>query len=104
MLWAIDLTFSSYLISTCDAKKSKHASFILAELNFCRFCCQDVMEFLSKCFIISILIVTDPQALSDSGLERCAQSLNGLTKFIKFKELGTLMYGDPAQGPSIVSR
>ena len=61
------------------------------------------MEFLSKCFS-SFFIVTDPQALSDSGLEQCAQSLNGLTKFIKFKELGTLMYGDPAQGPSIVSR
>ena len=31
------------------------------------------------------------------------KSLNGLTELSKFRELGTLIYGDPAQGPSIVS-
>jgi len=41
---------------------------------------------------------------NDRGLERWGKSLNGLTKLSKFKELGTLMYGDPAKGPSIVSR
>ena len=41
---------------------------------------------------------------NDGGLERWGKSLNGLTKLSKFKELGTLMYGDPAKGPSIVSR
>jgi len=41
---------------------------------------------------------------NDGGMERWGKSLNGLTKPSKFKELGTLMYGDPAQDPSIVSR
>ena len=41
---------------------------------------------------------------TQSTLEDWGKSLNGLTQFNKFRELGTLMYGDPAQGPSIVSR
>ena len=43
-------------------------------------------------------------AKSDCGLEHWGKSFNGLTQLTKFKELGTLLYGDPAQGPSIVSR
>jgi len=45
----------------------------------------------------------DPEA-NDGGLEKWGKSLNAVTELNQFKELGTLMYGDPAQGPSIVSR
>jgi len=38
-----------------------------------------------------------------SSLEEWEKSLNGLTKPKKFGELGTLLYGDPTQGPSILS-
>ena len=44
-------------------------------------------------------VLSGPQ----SSLEEWCRSLNGLTQLEKFRELGTLMYGDPAQGPSIVS-
>ena len=37
------------------------------------------------------------------SLEEWGKSLNGLTQLQKFRELGTLQYGDPAQGPNIVS-
>ncbi|XP_065916969.1 E3 ubiquitin-protein ligase COP1-like [Dysidea avara] len=47
-------------------------------------------------------VLADPEA-NDGGLEKWGKSLNGLTELSKFRELGTLMYGDPAQGPSIVS-
>ena len=41
---------------------------------------------------------------SDCGLEQWGKSFNGLMQLMKFKELGTLLYGDPTQGSSIVSR
>ena len=44
------------------------------------------------------------QSGPQGSLEEWGRSLNGLTELKKFRELGTLMYGDPAQGPSIVSR
>ena len=50
-----------------------------------------------------VFLFPDPEE-NDGGLEKWGKSLSGLNKLSKFKELGTLMYGDPAQGPSIVSR
>ena len=52
------------------------------------------------CNIFYPTILTGPQG----SLEEWGRSLNGLTQLQKFRELGTLQYGDPAQGPSIVSR
>lgn len=52
------------------------------------------------CNIFYPIMLTGPQG----SLEEWGKSLNGLTQLQKFRELGTLMYGDPAQGPSIVSR
>ena len=44
-------------------------------------------------------VLSDPQG----SLEEWGRLLNGLTQLKKFRELGTLMYAHPAQGPSIVS-
>ena len=52
---------------------------------------------------IRMPVLQDSQ-LSDIVLEQWGSSLSGLTKFHKFKELGNVMYGDPAQGPNIVER
>jgi len=56
-----------------------------------------------KVLLTYVQFVVDPEA-NDGGLEKWGKSLNAVTELNQFKELGTLMYGDPAQGPSIVSR
>ena len=48
-------------------------------------------------------VLSGPRSGESSSLEEWGKSLNGLTEFKKFRELGTIKYGDPAQGPSIVS-
>ena len=63
---------------------------------------ESFFEEISENYIqVRMPVLSGPQ----SSLEKWDRSLNGLTRLKKFiRELGTLIYGDPAQGPNIVTR